>query len=71
MEEQREIEAPLLLNNTFFCSDGESPTNNDEKKEHFLLHKEKHKNTKKANTDRLKSIRKKGSSNSTKKFAQY
>ena len=39
-----------LLNNTYFCYDGELPTNNDKKK---------HKNSKQAYTDGLKSIGKK------------
>ena len=31
-----------------FCYDRESPANNDEKRQHFLQHKEKHKNTREA-----------------------
>ena len=36
--------------------DTELPTNNNKKKQHFLQHKEKHKNTKEIYTYGLKSI---------------
>ena len=63
MKEQREVEEdhqaqqhPWLLNDISFCYDRELPANNDNKKKHFLQHKEKHKNIKEAYTDGLKSI---------------
>ena len=43
------IATPWLINNVHFNYDGNLPANNDnEKKQHFLQHKEKHKNTKEA-----------------------
>ena len=40
--------APMNIKRYILYYDRESPTNNDnEKKQHFLLHKEKHKKTKK------------------------
>ena len=46
-----------LLNNIYFSYDGKSPTKNcNKKKQHFLQHKEKHKNTKEAYTDKSKNI---------------
>ena len=67
MKKQREKEKNHLaqqfkriLSNTCFCYDRKSPINNDnEKKLHFLQHKEKYKDTKETYTDRLKSKRKK------------
>ena len=46
------------INNVHFCYDGDLPANNNnEKKQHFLQHKERHKITKEAYTDGSKSIR--------------
>ena len=44
-----------LVNNILFCFEGETSTENDsERKQHFLQHKGKHSNNKKAYTDRSK-----------------
>ena len=66
MKEQSEVEedyltkqATWLLNNTYICYDGESSTNIDnDKKQHFLQHKKKHKNTKEACTEKIEKHRK-------------
>ena len=51
--------AQYLRNNAYFCYDGKSPTDNDNKKEqNFLQHKEKQINTKDVYTDRCKQERK-------------
>ena len=66
MKEQRMLEENYLaqqllwlLNNIHYCYDGDLPTNKyNEKRQHFLQHKEQHKNTKEAYTDESKSMRK-------------
>ena len=50
---------PLLINNIHFCYDGDSSVNDDNEREQFLQHEEKHENTKEAYTDRSQSIGKK------------
>ena len=64
MEEQKEIEVlnqtqqpSWMVNNISFCYEGEKCFGNDnERKQHFLQHKEKHKSNKEAFTDGSKSI---------------
>ena len=64
MKEKKEIEVlnqtqqpSWMVNNTSFCYEGEKCSWDDnERKQHFLQHKEKHKSNKEAFTDRSKSI---------------
>ena len=57
IEEMNQTQQPLwLVNNIFFCYEGDKYTRNEnEKKQHFLQHKVKHSSSKKAYTDGSKS----------------